>query len=201
MVQALVAGFLLGFSLILAIGSQNAFVLRQGLKRQHVAVVVAICAGSDVLLIFAGVCGMGQLVVSVPGLLAAFRWIGVAFLLVYGALRFRSAWAGGERLVVEGAAEQNLGAVVTACLLFTWANPHVYLDTVMLVGALASQYAPHHWAFGFGAAFASLVFFSALGFGARLLTPLFARPRAWVVLEVVMGVTMWAIAARLAFGD
>ena len=200
MFQAALAGFVLGFSLILAIGAQNAFVLRQGLKRQHVAVVVVICAGSDAVLILAGVGGMGRLVASVPMLLVAFRWIGAAFLQIYGALRFRSALAGGERLVVEGAAEQNLGAVVAACLLFTWANPHVYLDTVMLVGALASQYAPQHWAFGFGAAFASLVFFSALGFGARLLTPLFAKPRAWVVLEVIIGATMWAIAARLTFG-
>lgn len=200
MLQATVAGFLLGLSLILAIGAQNAFVLRQGLKQSHVAVVVAICAGSDALLILAGVGGMGHLVASVPGLLTALRWIGVAFLLVYGALRFRSALMGGERLVVEGAAEQDLGRVVAACLLFTWANPHVYLDTVMLLGGIASQYAPHQWSFGFGAAFASLVFFSALGFGARLLSPLFARPRAWVVLEVVMGLTMWAIAARLAFG-
>ena len=143
---------------------------------------------------------MGRLVASVPGLLTALRWIGMAFLLTYGALRFRSALAGGERLVVDGAAEQKLGAVVAACLLFTWANPHVYLDTVLLVGALASQYAPHQWAFGFGAALASLVFFTALGFGARFLAPLFAKPRAWVVLEAAMGITMWAIAAKLAFG-
>lgn len=200
MFQATLAGFLLGLSLILAIGAQNAFVLRQGLKRSHVAVVVAICAGSDAILILAGVGGMGRLVASAPGLLTALRWIGVAFLLVYGALRFRSALAGGERLLVEGAAEQDLGRVAAACLLFTWANPHVYLDTVLLLGALSSQYAPHEWSFGFGAAFASLVFFSALGFGARLLTPFFATLRAWVGLEVVMGVTMWAIAARLAFG-
>ena len=200
MLHATLAGFLLGLSLILAIGAQNAFVLRQGLKRQHVAVVVAICAGSDAILILAGVGGMGRLVASHPALVTAFRWIGVAFLLVYGALRFRSAWLGGERLVAEGAAEHNLRAVVLASLLFTWANPHVYLDTVMLLGALASQYAPHHWAFGFGAVFASLVFFSALGFGARLFTPVFASPRAWVVLEVIMGVMMWAIAAWLAFG-
>ena len=199
MYQAVLAGFLLGFSLILAIGAQNAFLLRQGLRQQHVAMVVAICAGSDAILILAGVGGMGRLVATLPDLLTAFRWIGVAFLSVYGALRFRSALAGGERLVADGAAEQKLSAVVAACLLFTWANPHVYLDTVLLVGALASQYAPHEWSFGFGAAFASLVFFTALGFGARFLAPLFAKPGAWVVLEVLMGLTLWAIAAKLAF--
>ena len=200
MYQAALAGFLLGFSLIVAIGAQNAFVLRQGLRRSHVAVVVGICAGSDAILILAGVGGMGRLVASLPGSLTAFRWVGVVFLLVYGALRFRSAWAGGERLAVDGAAEQRLGPVVAACLLFTWANPHVYLDTVLLVGALAAQYAPHQWSFGIGAAFASLVFFAALGFGARFAAPVFAKPGAWVVLEVLMGLTMWAIAARLAFG-
>ena len=198
MLSAILAGFGLGLSLILAIGAQNAFVLRQGLKRQHVGVIVAICAGSDALLILAGIAGMGTLVARLPWLLEAMRWIGAAFLFCYGALRFRSALAGSERLVVEGQAEQDLSAVVAACLVFTWANPHVYLDTVMLLGGVASHYVPYQWAFGFGAALASLVFFTTLGYGARLLSPVFARPRAWVVLEVVIGLTMWAIALKLA---
>lgn len=198
MFQAVVSGFLLGLSLIVAIGGQNAFVLRQGLRQQHVAAVVAICVISDVILIFAGVAGMGRLVATVPGLIDALKWIGVVFLLIYGALRFRSALEGSERMMVAGEAEQSLTAAIGACLLFTWANPHVYIDTVLLVGALAAQYAPHNLAFGFGAACASVAFFSALGFGARLLTPLFAQSRAWVVLEVLIGLTMWAIALRLA---
>lgn len=198
--QAVVAGFLLGLSLIVAIGAQNAFVLRQGLARRHVGAVVAICALSDAVLIAAGVAGMGSLVQAAPGLLLALRLLGIGFLLVYGALRFRAAARGGERLLAEAGGEARLGPALAACLLFTWANPHVYLDTVVLVGGLAAQYAPRQALFGLGAALASVTFFTALGFGARALAPLFARPRAWVVLEAVMGVTMWAIALRLALG-
>ncbi len=199
MIRALVGGFLLGLGLIVAIGAQNAFVLRQGLKRQHVGWVVAICAGSDALLIAAGVGGMGRLIAVLPWVGAAMRWLGVAFLAVYGALRFRAMARGGGRLEAEGAGEARLSAVVAACLMFTWANPHVYLDTLVLVGGVAAQYAPQEIWFGVGAAAASLVFFSGLGFGARFLAPVFARPRAWVVLEGGVGVVMWAIAARLAF--
>lgn len=191
------AGFAVGLSLILAIGAQNAFVLRQGLRREHVGAVVATCAGSDAVLILAGVGGFGAVSGAVPGLAEAMRWLGVGFLLVYGALRFRAALRGGEALMPAAGVKASLGAVLGTCLLFTWANPHVYLDTVLLVGSISSQHHPHEWAFGFGAATASLVFFAALGFGARLLAPLFAKPRAWVVLEVVVGVTMWAIAAGL----
>lgn len=192
-----VSGFAVGLSLILAIGAQNAFVLRQGLRREHVAAVVATCAGSDALLILAGVGGFGAVSGAVPWLAEAMRWLGVAFLLVYGALRFRAALQGGEALMPAAGVKASLGAVLGTCLLLTWANPHVYLDTVVLVGSISSQHRPHEWAFGLGAAVASLTFFAALGFGARLLAPLFARPRAWVVLEVVVGVTMWAIAAGL----
>lgn len=192
-----VAGFLVGLSLILAIGAQNAFVLRQGLRREHVGVVVATCAGSDALLILAGVGGFGAVSGAVPGLAEAMRWLGVVFLLVYGGLRFRAALRGGEALMPAPGVKASVGTVLATCLVFTWANPHVYLDTVVLVGSIASQHKPHEWAFGFGAATASLVFFSTLGFGARLLAPLFAKPKAWVVLEVVVGVTMWAIAAGL----
>ncbi len=200
MFQAAVSGFLVGLSLIVAIGAQNAFVLRQGLQRSHVGAVVAICALSDALLIGAGVAGLGRMVDTLPWLLPVMRGLGVAFLVVYGGLRFRAAWQGGEQLVIRGAGETRLGAVVTACLLFTWANPHVYLDTLVLVGGLAAQHAPYQAAFGLGAAGASLTFFAALGFGARLLAPVFARPQAWVVQEVLVGLVMWAIAARLVLG-
>lgn len=195
--EAAVSGYLVALSLILAIGAQNAFVLRQGLRREHVGAVVATCAGSDALLILAGVGGFGAVSDAMPWLAEAMRWLGVAFLLVYGGLRFRAALRGGEALMPAAGDKARLRAVLGTCLLLTWANPHVYLDTVVLVGSISAQHRPHEWAFGFAAAAASLCFFSALGYGARLLAPLFARPRAWVVLEVVVGITMWVIAAGL----
>ncbi len=200
MVEAALAGFFLSISLILAIGAQNAFVLRQGLRREHVAAVVAVCAISDALLIAAGVAGFGTIAAHLPWFGAAMRWLGVAFLLVYGALRFRAALQGGEALRPSATAAAPLGQVLATCLLLTWANPHVYLDTVVLLGSVSAQYAPYGAVFAGGAAVASFTFFGALGFGARLLAPLFAQPRAWVVLEVVVGLTMWVIAAGLAFG-
>lgn len=192
------AGFLVAISLIAAIGAQNAFVLRQGIRREHVLAVVATCALSDALLIAAGVGGFGLVSGAVPWLADVMLWGGVAFLAVYGALRFRAAWRGGATLMPAPGGAAPLGQVLATCLVLTWANPHVYLDTVVLLGSISAQYAPHGVAFGAGAAMGSLVFFSALGFGARLLGPVFARPRAWVVLEVVVGCTMWAIAAKLA---
>jgi L-lysine exporter family protein LysE/ArgO len=200
MLEAAFAGFALGFSLILAIGSQNAFVLRQGLRREHVVAVVAVCAISDALLIAAGVAGFGTLAQAVPWFADAMRWLGVAFLLAYGALRFRAALQGGEALQPAAGGNVPLGRVVATALLLTWANPHVYLDTVVLLGSVSAQYAPHGVSFAVGAMCASGVFFATLGFGARLLAPLFARPQAWVVLEVVVGCTMWLIAFGLAFG-
>ena len=192
------AGFAVSLSLIAAIGAQNAFVLRQGIRREHVLPVVLTCALSDAVLIAAGVSGFGLVSGAVPWLADVMLWGGVAFLLVSGAMRFRAAWQGGEALVPAAGGGAPLGQVLGTCLVLTWANPHVYLDTVVLLGSLSAQYAPHGAAFGAGAAAGSVVFFSALGFGARLLGPVFARPRAWVVLEVVVGCTMWAIAAKLA---
>jgi L-lysine exporter family protein LysE/ArgO len=200
MLNAAVSGFLVSLSLILAIGAQNAFVLRQGIRREHVAAVVAVCALSDAVLIAAGVTGFGFASARLPWLGEAMRWAGVVFLLVYGALRFKAAAKGGEALMPAAGTSPPLGRVLLTCLTLTWANPHVYLDTVVLLGSIAAQYDPHRLPFGIGAALGSLAFFSALGFGARLLAPVFARPRAWVVLEVVVGLTMWAIAAGLAFG-
>jgi L-lysine exporter family protein LysE/ArgO len=198
--DAVLHGYLVSLSLILAIGAQNAFVLRQGLRREHVAAVVAVCALSDAVLIAAGVAGFGALSVAVPWFGEAMRWAGVAFLLVYGALRFRAAARGGEALRPSQASAAPLGKVIGTCLLLTWANPHVYLDTLVLIGSISAQYAPHQTAFGIAAALASVSFFSALGFGARALAPVFARPAAWVWLEIAVGVTMWGIAAALAFG-
>jgi L-lysine exporter family protein LysE/ArgO len=198
--QAAVQGYLVALSLILAIGAQNAFVLRQGLRREHVAAVVAVCAISDAVLIAVGVAGFGALSSAVPWFGEAMRWLGVAFLLVYGGLRFRAAVQGGEALRPSEATAAPLGRVLASCLLLTWANPHVYLDTVVLLGSISAQYAPHQVTFAIAAMFGSLSFFTALGFGARLLAPVFARPAAWVWLEVAVGCTMWAIAAALAFG-
>jgi L-lysine exporter family protein LysE/ArgO len=197
MADAFVQGFLVSISLIAAIGAQNAFVLRQGLRREHVVAVVALCALSDALLITAGVAGFGAASKMAPWLADAMLWAGVAFLVVYGAMRFRAAWQGGAALVPASYGAVPLGKVLATCLLLTWANPHVYLDTVVLLGAISAQYAPYGPAFGIGAALASLTFFSALGFGARLLAPIFAKPRAWVILEVVVGLTMWTLAAGL----
>ncbi len=192
------AGFVVSLSLIAAIGAQNAFVLRQGIRREHVLPVVLTCALSDAVLIAVGVSGFGLVSGAVPWLADVMLWGGVAFLVVYGAMRFRAAWQGGEALMPAAGGGASLGQVLGTCLVLTWANPHVYLDTVVLLGSLSAQYAPEGWAFGIGAAAGSVVFFSALGFGARLLGPVFARPHAWVVLEVVVGCTMWAIAAKLA---
>ncbi|MDR0808998.1 MAG: LysE/ArgO family amino acid transporter [Gemmobacter sp.] len=198
MLEAALAGYFTGLSLILAIGAQNAFVLRQGLRREHVGVVVAICALSDAVLIAAGVGGFGAIAAAWPGFALVMRWLGVTFLSVYGALRFRAAWTGGEALLPAGQEPVALGRIVAMCLLFTWANPHVYLDTVVLLGSVSAQYAPHGLAFGIAAGLASISFFSALGFGARWLAPVFARPRAWTVLEIGMGCVMWALALKLA---
>jgi L-lysine exporter family protein LysE/ArgO len=200
MLEAVVQGYLVAVSLILAIGAQNAFVLRQGLRREHVAAVVAVCAVSDAVLIAAGVAGFGVLSRSVPWIGEAMRWAGVAFLLVYGALRFQAAAKGGEALRPTVVGSAPLGRVVATALVLTWANPHVYLDTVVLMGSISAQYAPYQTAFGVAAAVGSLSFFTALGFGARLLAPVFAKAAAWVWLELGVGATMWAIAAALAIG-
>ncbi len=198
--QAATAGFALGLSLIVAIGAQNAFVLRQGLRRDHVLPVVLVCAVSDALLIAAGVTGFGLLAARLPGLEAAMRWLGAAFLLWYGARTLLAAWRGGETLRAEDApGNGSLRRALLTCLALTWLNPHVYLDTVMLLGAVSAQY-DNRLFFGLGAASASFVFFFALGFGARLLAPVFARPGAWRVLELVIGLTMWLIAAKLLLG-
>ena len=194
---AAVSGFLVGLSLILAIGAQNAFVLRQGLRREHVGAVVLACGLSDAVLMTAGVLGFGALSEAMPWLGNAMRLGGAAFLIVYGALRFRAALRGGVALMPTDATAAPLGRVLATCLLLTWANPHVYLDTLVLVGALSAQYEPYSGYFGLGAVTASFTFFAALGYGARLLAPVFARPASWVGLEVVVGCTMWAIAAGL----
>lgn len=200
MQAAIVAGYFSGLSLIAAIGAQNAFVLRQGLRREHVLAVVLACALSDALLIAAGVLGFGRAAELAPWLGRAMLWGGIAFLVVYGAGRFRAALRGGAALRPEPGVSASLAATLATCLTLTWANPHVYLDTLVLLGALSAQHAPYGAAFGLGAGLASFSFFAALGYGARLLAPVFARPQAWVVLELVVGATMWVLAILLALG-
>ncbi len=191
------AGFSLGLSLILAIGAQNAFVLRQGLRREHVFAVVLTCALSDALLIAAGVAGFGVMVELVPWLEPVMRYGGAAFLIFYGARAFRAAWRGGEVLDTNMAVRAgSLRKALLTCLLLTWANPHVYLDTVVLLGSISAQH-EDRLGFALGAMTASFVFFFSLGYGARLLAPLFARPVAWRVLDGLVGLVMWAIAAKL----
>ncbi|WP_343503762.1 LysE/ArgO family amino acid transporter [Alloyangia pacifica] len=198
--QAAAAGFALGLSLIVAIGAQNAFVLRQGLRREHVLPVVLVCALSDAVLIAAGVAGFGLLASQLPGLETVMRWLGAAFLMWYGARTLLAAWRGGAALRAErDPGNGSLRRALLTCFALTWLNPHVYLDTVMLLGAVSSQY-ENRLHFGLGAVSASLFFFFALGFGARLLAPVFARPVAWRVLDLGIGLTMWLIAAKLLIG-
>lgn len=199
MIEATIAGYFTALSLILAIGAQNAFVLRQGLRREYVGLVVAICAISDAVLITLGVAGFGAMSRAAPWLVPVMKWGGVAFLVAYGALRFRAAMQGGEALVPSAGVPASRRSVAVTCLLLTWANPHVYLDTVVLLGSVSAQHEGHRLAFGFAAVMGSFSFFSALGFGARFLAPVFAKPRAWVVLEIGVGLVMWAIALSLAF--
>ncbi len=196
--QAAAAGFALGISLILAIGAQNAFVLRQGLRREHVGAVVMTCAVSDALLVSAGVAGFGALAAAVPGLAAVMRWGGAVFLVVYGGRTLLAAWRGGA-VMEAGPAAGGLRRALGTCLALTWLNPHVYLDTVVLLGSVSAQYEAR-LAFGAGAVTASFVFFITLGYGARALAPLFRRPESWRVLDLVVGLTMWAIAAKLMVG-
>lgn len=194
---SLLAGFGLGFSLILAIGAQNAFVLRQGLRRQHVFWICLACAGSDALLIAGGVLGFGALALALPWFETVMRFGGAAFLIWYGARSLRAAWTGGAALeAATGQGDLPLLPVLATVFALTWLNPHVYLDTVVLLGSISAQY-PDPRLFGLGAMIASFTFFFSLGYGASLLAPLFARPRAWQVLDVLVGLTMWAIAAKL----
>lgn len=194
---AFLAGLSLGLSLILAIGAQNAFVLRQGLRRAHVLAVVLTCAVSDALLIALGVTSFAAISARMPLFAPVLVWAGAAFLIVYGGLRFWAAWKGGEHLDAAEAGGGSLRAAVLTCLGLTWLNPHVYLDTVILVGSVSTDYGADASLFGAGAITASFVFFFVLGYGARALAPVFARPVAWRVLDVVIGLVMWALAAKL----
>ncbi len=191
------AGLGLGLSLIIAIGAQNAFVLRQGLRREHVVAVILICALSDAVLIALGVGGAGALFGALPWLVEVVRWVGAAFLLLYGILAARRAIRPHALTAVDGPRATTIAATIGTCLALTWLNPHVYLDTVVLLGSVASTHGGLRWWFGAGAAVGSILWFTALGLGARLLAPLFARPVAWRVLDAIIAVVMIAIAISL----
>ncbi|MYW68591.1 LysE family transporter [Streptomyces sp. SID8379] len=198
---AAAAGFGTGLSLIVAIGAQNAFVLRQGVRRDAVLEVVGICAVSDAVLIALGVGGVGALVVAYPQALTAVGWIGGLFLLAYGAFAARRVIKPVGALRAEGEAPGSRRRAVLTCLAMTWLNPHVYLDTVFLLGSVAAGQGSLRWTFGLGAALASLCWFAALGFGSRLLGRFLARPAAWRVLDGLVAATMVAMGTLLIAGS
>lgn len=196
----ILTGFGSGLGLIMAIGAQNAFVLRQGVLRRHVFWVCLTCALADALLITLGITALGTVKALLPWAEPVLRYGGAAFLLWYGARSLISAWRGGQALTAAAGEGSGLGATLATCLLLTFANPHVYLDTVVLLGSIAAQFPGQGLAFGLGAVTASFTFFFALGFGARLLAPLFARPLAWRVLDLIVAGIMGLVAAKLLSG-
>ena len=194
---ALTSGLALGLGLIVAIGAQNAFVLRQGLRVEHVAAVVAVCTVSDLTLIAGGVLGAGAVLSRVQWLIPVICFAGAAFLLGYGVLAARRALRPGALLPDAAGGKSGLAVAVGTCLALTWLNPHVYLDTVVLLGSMSSTYGDHRWQFGAGAGLGSALWFTGLGYGARLLRPVFARPAAWRVLDAGIAVVMVGLAVSL----
>ena len=198
MFNAALSGFGLGLSLIVAIGAQNAFVLKQGIRNQHVFWVCICCALSDALLIVAGVGGFTALVTLYPWIDPATRYGGAIFLSVYALLSFKSAVYESSSMNYSAVEKpQSLISALFICLAFTWLNPHVYLDTVILIGSISTQFEGQRMSFAVGAVFASFVFFFSLGYGSRRLAPLFAKPLAWRVLNTLIGIVMLVIAASL----
>jgi L-lysine exporter family protein LysE/ArgO len=195
---AFLPGFFAGLGLIVAIGAQNAFVIRQGLSRQYVFVVVAICAIADASLIALGIAGLGAIIQGVPWLLEGVRWFGVAYLTWFGIKSVRSALK-NQAMDTSGTQTTSLKKAVLAVLGFTFLNPHVYLDTVILLGSISNQFADDRWIFGFGAMTASIVWFSAIGFGARAASRFMSKPIFWRVLDSLIAVVMFSIAFYLAF--
>jgi len=201
MIAAASTGFFTAFALILAIGAQNAFVLRQGLLGRHVFAVALTCALSDALLITAGVAGFGALVSQFPSLPLIMRYAGAAFLLGYGALRFWAAWQGQSHLEAAKPAA-SLRATIVTCLILTWLNPHVYLDTLGLLGAVSTQFEGFALkaTFAIFAILSSFTFFFSLAYGAKFMQSIMASNRAWQGMDVGIGALMWLLAAGLILG-
>lgn len=192
-----IPGILTGLALIVAIGAQNAFVLRQGIRQQHVWIVVLLCIASDVFLISAGTAGIGFLIERVPWLLELFRWGGVIYLVGFAIQSFRSAMK-PQGLLAAGEGCGSRKSVVLTTLALTWLNPHVYLDTVIMLGNLANQQGDQRWVFASGAMLGSVIWFIALGTGAKALSRLLNTPLTWRIVDVMVGVVMLAIALTLA---
>ena len=192
-----IAGLTLGFSLIIAIGSQNAFVLKQGLKNEHTFIICFICALSDAILITLGIIGFSVIIAKSPWIEPLARYGGAVFLFAYGAISFLAAFK-SESLSPSDVSAKSLPKAMSMCLAFTWLNPHVYLDTVVLIGSVSSQFSHQLLEFGIGACLASFIFFFGLGYGAKLLLPIFKNPKSWKRLDVVIGIIMWFIAVKLA---
>ena len=199
---SLLAGLGAGLALIVAIGAQNAFILRQGIRREYVLSVVLICALSDAVLIFAGVAGVGALVATAPWLLVLARWAGTAFLVSYAAVALRRAFRPAALTVDRGSRAISQRSVLATAAALTWLNPHVYLDTMVLLGTIASTHGDSgRWVFGAGAVLGSFLWFPALGFGARLLAGFFSRPRSWRLLDCLVAAVMLLVAAGLLTGS
>ena len=196
--SALLAGFLTGLSLIIAIGAQNAFVLRTGLAKHHVSIVVVICALSDICLIFLGVAGIGGIVKHLPVVLQILRWMGVAYLLGFAIQAFMKAFR-QNMLMPTQSNLPSAKAVAISALALTFLNPHVYLDTILLLGSLGNQYGASRWLFAAGACIGSVLWFSTLGFGARYAARLMARPVTWRILDSAIGLVMLLVALQLVF--
>jgi L-lysine exporter family protein LysE/ArgO len=199
-VTIVLAGFGFGLSLIVAIGAQNAFVLRQGLRREHVTAVVLLCTVSDIVLILAGIAGLGALIQQAGWLLVVARVGGALFLLVYAFLSIRRAARPQTLTANAGGAGMTLAAALSTAFALTWLNPHVYIDTVLLLGSIGGTYGDDRWWFALGACLGSIVWFAAIGYGSRFLRPLFAKPMAWRVLDIVIAVIMVVLAASLVAG-
>ena len=194
---ALIPGFLTGLSLIVAIGAQNAYVIRQGLLRSHVLLVVIVCSFSDALLIVLGTGGLGEIVKANENLLAVIRWLGVAYLTWFGIRSLRSAFK-ENRLLASGAAETSWKKTLVTVLGLTHINPHVYLDTVIFVGSLANQFTSDRWYFATGASLASFLWFTSIGFGAKAASTIMSKPIFWRIFDTCVAFIMFSIAFTLA---
>ena len=197
---ALIPGFLTGLSLIVAIGAQNAFVIRQGLLRSHVLLVVAVCSLSDAFLIVLGTGGLGEIVKANEHLLTFIRWFGVAYLTWFGIRSLRSACKENQ-LLASGTAETSWKKILVTVLALTYLNPHVYLDTVIFVGSIANQFTTDRWYFAFGASLASLAWFTSIGFGAQAASKLMSKPIFWRIFDTFVALIMFSIALTLALFD
>ncbi len=201
MINALLQGFFLGLSLIIAIGAQNAFVLKQGLKGQHIFAICLVCAASDAILICVGVFALQIIENHMPTVSVYARYLGALFLFAYGAKSFLSALNQSSTLKPKGQAASGLLKAVATCLALTWLNPHVYLDTVVLLGSISTQYGEYVNYFALGATLSSFCFFFSLGYGSTQLRPLFNKPITWKLLDIFIGIVMWSIAASLLFNN